>query len=174
MNLACQKCLGNLPKVLGIGVTPPPFGKNSQKIPFFLNESPPYCRRRNFKSGDHVDYYDEKVGNCISMFLWALLLSGEGGRVRRWRRECNSNSTPCIKHNTSASSCSVTNLISRFCVMIADLFVWSVIQYLVRSPLFACATVFIVKHLPEQFIIRAGLIKCVQVTVSIFKFNQQH
>ena len=21
----------------------PPFGKNSQKIPFFLNESPPYC-----------------------------------------------------------------------------------------------------------------------------------
>ena len=42
MNLACQKCLGNLPKVLGIGVTPPPpFGKNSQKIPFFLNESPP-------------------------------------------------------------------------------------------------------------------------------------
>ena len=37
------------------------------------------------------------------------------------------------------------------------------IPNLVRSLLFACATVFIVKHLPEQFIIRAGLIKCVQV-----------
>ena len=42
MNLACQKSLGDLQKVLGIGVPPPPhFGKNSQKIPFFLNESPP-------------------------------------------------------------------------------------------------------------------------------------
>ena len=35
MNLACQKCLGNLPKVLGIWVTPPHFGKNSQKYRFF-------------------------------------------------------------------------------------------------------------------------------------------
>ena len=40
MNLACQKWLGNFTKVLGIGVTPPPFGKNSQKIPVFFGSPP--------------------------------------------------------------------------------------------------------------------------------------
>ena len=41
MNLACQKWLGNFTKVLGNGVTPPsPFGKNSQKIPFFFLKTP--------------------------------------------------------------------------------------------------------------------------------------
>ena len=42
MNLACQKWLGNFTKVLGNGWPPPsPFGKNSQKIPFFFLEDPP-------------------------------------------------------------------------------------------------------------------------------------
>merc|ERR1711974_344111 len=57
-----------------------------------------------------------------------LRREGEGGRGR-WRRQCNSNSSSCCKHNSSAPSCSVTTLTmirARFCVirvMIADLFV---------------------------------------------------
>ena len=45
--LACQKWLGNCTKVLGIGMTPtPPFGKISQKMPFFLEL---YIRMWNIK-----------------------------------------------------------------------------------------------------------------------------
>ena len=41
MNLACQKCLGNLPKVLGIGVTPSPFWEKFPKNTVFLKWIPP-------------------------------------------------------------------------------------------------------------------------------------
>ena len=40
MILAYKKTLGKFTKVLGIEETPPPFGKNSQKIPFFLGGVP--------------------------------------------------------------------------------------------------------------------------------------
>ena len=37
MILACQKLLGQITKVLGFGETlPPPYGKNSQKVPYFF------------------------------------------------------------------------------------------------------------------------------------------
>ena len=36
MILAYKKTLGKFTKVLGFEKTPPPFGKNSQKIPFFF------------------------------------------------------------------------------------------------------------------------------------------
>ena len=37
MILACQKLLGQITKVLGFGETPPLYGKNSQKIPYFFS-----------------------------------------------------------------------------------------------------------------------------------------
>jgi len=41
MILAYKKTLGKFTKVLGFEKTPPPFGKNSQKIPFFFVGSVP-------------------------------------------------------------------------------------------------------------------------------------
>ena len=41
MNLACQKWLGNFTKVLGIGVTPPPFREKFPKNTVFFLENPP-------------------------------------------------------------------------------------------------------------------------------------
>ena len=93
-------------------------------------------RKRNFKSGDHVDYYDEKVQRvldkgvllnpslcCLHYFnhiiKYTRSLSGQGGRRRRRRWQCHSHPTSCNEHNSSAS-CSVITLPGHHLVMTSE------------------------------------------------------
>ena len=61
MILTYKKTLGKFTKVLGFEKTPPPLGKNSQKIPFFWGGSVPY---QHHHIGHHVIITVTWSGRC--------------------------------------------------------------------------------------------------------------
>ena len=98
MNLACQKWLGEITKVLGFGATPPPhIGKNSQKMLFFW-QAP--LGKTSFKGSTEIvrgltplprglnrrDFSEKLVQQ--SYRKWGVPPAPFNVRCQKWKKNC--------------------------------------------------------------------------------------